>query len=289
MEPTVSTRGTSQRVVHVDVYRDPAAVAQACAEDVAAAAEGAIAEHGRFLWCLAGGETPKATYALLAKEPFVGRIDWRRVHVFFGDERAVPPDHEASNYGMLQQALLRAVALPAQQVHRIAGEHEPGRAAAEYERMLRQMLGASECGRPAAGFDLLLLGMGSDGHTASLFPRSKDETDAWVSARQHPSDGSWRVTLTPRVLNVAHETGFIVTGSSKAARLFEVLTGPERPTALPAQRVRPTGALRWTLDGAAARRLLEDGEQPGGKLRLEIVVHRDTLGAGPPETAPVGT
>jgi 6-phosphogluconolactonase len=268
----MSAFGSAQPGVRIDVYSNPAAASAACAEEVAAAAERAIGAYGEFVWCLAGGTTPKAAYALLATARFAERVDWRRFQVLFGDERCVPPDDAASNYRMVHQTLLAKTPMPDHRVHRVAGERDPERAAAEYEGVVRELLGVSPQGSPLREIDLLLLGMGEDGHTASLFPGSVDE-DAWVSPRRHPVDGSWRVTLTPRVLNFARDAIFLVTGANKAVRLSEVVTGPERPRVLPTQRVRPTGGLRWLVDEAAARVLLGMGRQAALDRRVDLVLH----------------
>jgi 6-phosphogluconolactonase len=221
----------------------------------------AIAAHGRFAVALSGGSTPRATYALLATEEFASRVDWSHVHIFWGDERCVPPDHSDSNYRMACEALLDHVPLSARNVHRIRGEMNPEEAAADYERVLRSFFARQSRGkgigdeRPVPRFDLVLLGMGEDGHTASLFPGTAvlQEGTRWVVAHCVEKLGAWRVTLTLVAINAAARVVFVVSGASKAERLQQVLAGPYPSDVLPAQLVRPgSGHLLWMVDEAAA-------------------------------------
>lgn len=239
------------------IYSDSAALMRAEAERVVACASEAIAARGRFSVALAGGATPRALYELLATPAFAARIAWARVHVFWGDERCVPPAHGESNYRMAREALLDRVPIPPANVHRIAGEAEPLEAARAYELTLRAYFGVAD-GAPARSFDLVLLGMGLDGHTASLFPDTPAVTEdrRWVMATHLALPRpTWRITLTPVVLNAASEVAFLVAGGTKAARLAEVLEGGVAG-ALPAQRIRPThGTLHWMVDAAAAAQL----------------------------------
>jgi 6-phosphogluconolactonase len=260
-DPAVRPAGdVPSEVVHVDVYENPRLLAAAVAETVVRAATRAVVQEGSFLLCLTGGRTPVTAYELLATANLAGQISWVNTHVFFGDERCVPPDHESSNFRMAQQTLLgRLPHLPDDHVHRIRGEVDPESAAQAYQATLRSVLGTSITGQPARSFDLLLLGMGADGHTASLFPFSEDDPHEWVSARRHPTDGSWRVTLTPFVLNTSRSVRFLVCGADKSSRLAEALTRPLRPSALPVQRIRPAGDLGWMVDRAAAGALLAAG------------------------------
>jgi 6-phosphogluconolactonase len=208
----------------------------------------------RFAVALAGGSTPRAAYALLATEEFAARVDWSCVHVFWGDERCVPPDDPDSNYRMAREALLDKIPIPTENVHRMRGELPPDEAAAAYQAELEAVLGAG--GR----FDLILLGMGADGHTASLFPGTAalHEGARWVVAHYVDKLAAWRVTLTPAAINAAAQVTFIVSGAGKAERLREVLAGPYQPDVLPAQIVRPTdGRLLWLVDAAAAAHLRE--------------------------------
>jgi 6-phosphogluconolactonase len=245
----------------VEVLPTREALMEAGAACFVAAAGVAIRAAGRFVVALAGGSTPKALYALLAGAPWAGRIEWPRVHFFWGDERCVPPDDRESNYRMTREALLAHVAIPEQNVHRIRGEDDPRLAAAAYERVLRETF-ATPVGpprhAPGTRFDLVLLGMGDNGHTASLFPglTAVREVERWVVAERVEEVGMWRVTLTPVVLNAAAEVVFLVSGAEKAPMLRRVLEGPREPDALPAQVVAPPdGRLRWLVDAPAAARL----------------------------------
>ena len=236
------------------VYPDAASLARAAGEHFIALAGEAVAARRRFAVALASGSTPRATYALLASPEFAGRVDWPSVHVFWGDERCVPPDHFDSNYAMAREALLDQVPLPARNIHRIRGEIEPERAANEYERTLRAFF-TRPPGGSAGRFDLVLLGMGNDGHTASLFPglAALHEGVRWVVAHYVDKLSVWRVTLTPVIINAAAHVTFLASGASKAERLREVLVGPNQPDVLPVQIVRPTsGHLLWLVDAAAA-------------------------------------
>jgi 6-phosphogluconolactonase len=230
------------------VYETPAEIAEAAARDFAARAEEAIDERGRFAVALAGGSTPKATYEALARD-YAQDLDWSRVHVFFGDERTDPPDHEDSNYLMAHQALLSRV--PVGGVHRMRGELPPAEAAAAYEEELRSFFGPG--GSP--GLDLILLGLGEDGHTASLFPETSalDVTDRWVVANPVLKLETTRLTLTLPVINAAKAVTFLVAGEGKAGALSESLEGDADPRAYPAKFIRPEGGdLTWMVDRAAA-------------------------------------
>jgi 6-phosphogluconolactonase len=230
------------------VYETPEELAEAAARDFAARAEEAIDALGRFAVVLAGGSTPKATYDALARDYSDG-LDWGRVHVFFGDERTVPPDHEDSNYRMAHEALLSRV--PVGSVHRMRGELPPAEAAAAYEEELREFFGTD--GVPA--FDLILLGLGEDGHTASLFPETSalDVTDRWVVANPVLKLETTRLTLTVPVINAARAVVFEVAGEGKAEALEEILEGDADPRGYPAKFIRPDGGdLTWMMDRAAA-------------------------------------
>jgi 6-phosphogluconolactonase len=230
------------------VYETPEELAEAAARDFVARAEEVINVRGRFAVVLAGGSTPKATYEALARD-YAGELDWSKVHVFFGDERTVHPDDEDSNYRMAHEALLSRV--PVGSVHRMRGELPPAEAAAAYEEELREFFGPD--GVPA--FDLILLGLGKDGHTASLFPETSalDMTDRWVVINPVLKLGTSRVTLTIPVINAAEAVTFLVAGEDKATALREVLEGDADPRAYPAKFIRPEGGdLSWMVDRAAA-------------------------------------
>lgn len=231
------------------VVADEAALDRAVAEHFVAAAGQAIAGRGSFAVALSGGTTPKAVYALLAVEPFRSAVDWAQVRFFFGDERCVPPDDEQSNYRMARLAFLDAVPIPPANVHRMRGEIDPAEAARDYAAILRTDLGDEP------SLDLTLLGLGPDGHTASLFPGSPPDTDndALVRAVYADSRAMWRITITPKVINASRTVAFAVEGVEKAAILEAVLEGPRDPVALPSQIVAPSpGRLLWLADVAAA-------------------------------------
>jgi 6-phosphogluconolactonase len=212
-----------------------------------------IARDGQFHVALSGGSTPRLLYRLLATPEFRTQVDWPRVHLFWGDERAVPPDHPDSNYGMARREMLLRVAIPMSNVHRMEAEQPNiGKAAHDYEAVLRRWLGLDDRGFPV--FHLVLLGMGPDGHTASLFPGSRllRETSRWVSTPMVAKLGMRRMTLTLPVLDAARRVLFLVTGPEKSATLREVLCGHPVPP-LPAQMVEPCRGERiWLVDEAAA-------------------------------------
>ena len=243
----------------VRVVKDAAELSRAAAEEFARCAEEPEGARGAFSVALAGGLTPRALYTLLASEdaPFRARIPWGRMQVFFGDERPVPPDHPDSNYRMAREALLSRVPIPPSNVHRIRGEDpDAGAAAREYEATLRSFFASA--GEPGPCLDLVLLGMGPDGHTASIFPGSEvvREETLWVAAPWVEPLRSRRITLTPKAINAAARVVFMVSGAAKAETLRAALRGPHRPDVLPAQVVRPErGTLLWIVDRAAAARL----------------------------------
>ena len=250
----------SGREVDLLVVADQAALAREAAKRIAAIAEEAVARCGRFTVALAGGSTPKRLYSLLAAEPYCTRLPWRETHVFWGDERAVPPEHPDSNFGMAKVTLLSRVPILADQIHRMQAERKDLDAAAgEYEAEIARTFAAQPPGEPPA-FDLILLGLGADGHTASLFPHSEalQETKRWVVPNYIPKLKVNRLTLTPPILNRAAMILFLVSGGEKATVLQAVLDGPPDPERLPAQLIRPVaGRLVWLVDQAAASRLGE--------------------------------
>ncbi|MBA3322247.1 MAG: 6-phosphogluconolactonase [Pyrinomonadaceae bacterium] len=238
----------------IHVFDDAGEVAQAAAERIVDLAHKAIAARGRFSLALAGGSTPKRIYELLASEEFAGRFEWPQVHVFFGDERCVPPDHADSNYRMASEALLSRVPLPEVNIHRMIGEGDAVANARLYEDELREFFDGANW--PA--FDLVMLGMGDDGHTASLFPgtRALQEQQAWVAANWVEKFDTFRITLTAPAINHAAHVMFIVTGAGKTDRLPEVLSGAREPERLPSQLIRPVaGALDWYVDSSAGAKL----------------------------------
>lgn len=232
------------------VLPDAEAVARAAAESFLDAASGAIADRGRFMVALSGGSTPKAVYPLLAAPANARRVDWSRVEFFCGDERAVPPDHPESNFGVAYQALIAHLpGVRPEAIHRMPAEQSDLHGAAlACEADLRMAFGAR--GDDVPRFDLIWLGMGADGHTASLFPETAalEVEDRLVVANWVPSQEAWRMTLTYPVLNAAREILFVVTGADKADALRDVLSGETRR---PAARVQAERMV-WLVDAAAA-------------------------------------
>jgi 6-phosphogluconolactonase len=239
------------------VCADPAEVAHAAARRFVDCAWQAIAQEGRFDVALSGGSTPKALYKLLASSEFRAQVDWPRVHLYWGDERAVPPEDPESNYGMARRELILRVPIPLANVYRMQAEDAHiGRAAHDYEALLRRELRLDERGFPV--FHLVLLGMGVEGHTASLFPGSPllRQTSRWVSTPMVTQLGKRRMTLTLPTLEAAQHILFMVTGTEKASILRKVLLGDTQPP-LPAQMVKPVNGERTFLVDQAAAALID--------------------------------
>jgi 6-phosphogluconolactonase len=236
--------------VNLRIYEDVRELSEAAAHVFVEEARRSIDETGRFTVALAGGSTPKRAYEMLAtKYDEPKDFDWGRVHAFFGDERTVPPDHEDSNYRMACEALLSRV--PVGSVHRMRGELDPREAATLYERDLVAFFG----GPPV--LDLVLLGIGEDGHTASLFPRTPalDTRDRWAVANPVEKLGTTRLTLTVPAINAARIVAFLVAGEAKAEALREVLEGNADPRDYPATLIQPAAAPVWMVDEGAAHLL----------------------------------
>ncbi len=235
--------------MNLEVYENKKALAEAAARDFVERARASIEESGRFAVALAGGSTPKAIYELFATEEYVTALDWNKIHIFFGDERSVPPDDDDSNYRMADEALLSHV--PVGSVHRMKGELLPDEAAMEYEEELREFFGT--LGGPPE-FDLIQLGLGDDGHTASLFPNTPalGVTDRWVAQNPVPKLETVRITLTLPLINAAKAVSFLVAGEGKAEAVKEILEGDADPQDYPAKLVQPAGDLTWMLDREAA-------------------------------------
>lgn len=234
------------------ILESPQAVAQAIADAFVTDAQDAIAQRGQFSVALSGGSTPKSAYALLGQSPRRDQVDWQRVQIFFGDERCVPPQDEQSNYKMAHDAFLRAVSLPEVNVHRIHGEDDPQKAAADYAALLVEKLG-----NPPR-FDLVMLGMGTDGHTASLFPGTdpRQDEDRLVRSVHVEKLQSNRITITPVVINFGRHVIVATEGVSKAPALYAVIKGPYDPTVHPIQIIAlAAGRLSWYVDRAAAAEL----------------------------------
>lgn len=238
------------------VYSIPTDVAEAAAELFTSAVVTAARARGIARVAISGGTTPKAMFALLASEPFASKVPWDKLDLYWVDERCVPPDDVESNYRMTWETLLSKVPLPAERIHRMEGELEPEVAAARYEAVIRN--GFKLEGAQTPTFDLVLLGMGDDGHTASLFPHTEALNDMThiVVANHIPQKNTWRVTLTWSVINQGKEVAFLIEGEKKAQVLHEVFEGPYQPEIYPSQIIRPAnGKLTLLLDTAAAAKL----------------------------------
>jgi 6-phosphogluconolactonase len=257
------------RIVY-SVEPDAAALARRAAQYFAEKCAEVAAANGRARIAISGGSTPKAAFALLADpaQPWRMQMPWDKLDLWWVDERCVPPDHADSNYRMTREAMLSKVPLKPDQVHRMEGELDPAEAAARYEMALRNGFGLKDADLPQ--FDLLQLGMGPDGHTASLFPHTEalHETARLVTANHVETvKDSWRVTLTQPVINHAASVFFLISGQDKAQILKEVLLGPHDPERLPSQLIRPMGGiLTLLLDSAAAALLPARGEGITGTI-----------------------
>jgi 6-phosphogluconolactonase len=243
----------------VMVYPDQQALSLAAAGLFADKARRAVDEHGRFDVLLSGGETPRSSYQLLGEEPLRGSISWEAVHFFWGDERWVPHDHPESNFGMTRRVLLDHLPLNEAQIHPVPYLETPRASALAYEEVLHRHFD----GVPPS-FDLVFLGLGEDGHTASLFPGTAvlNERDNWT-AEVLGAHQLYRVTVTLPLLNQAALVAFLVQGSAKAAILREVLEGERDPQRIPAQLIDPRqGRLIWLADRDAARLLSEKNRRP---------------------------
>jgi 6-phosphogluconolactonase len=236
--------------------RDAAALARRAAEQFFELAQEASARAGRFAVGLSGGSTPRAVYALLASPEFRDRIDWPRVHLFWGDERCVPPDHPDSNFRMAHETLLAKIPIPPENIHRMIGEKEPAEAAAAYEEEIKNFFGVKRGERRR--FDLILLGLGEDGHTASLFPGTAalNESERLVAVVYVERLHSYRLTLTLPVINSAAQIIFLVSGASKATIVRELFSPDRAPKDYPATKVKPCdGRLTWLIDADGAKEL----------------------------------
>jgi 6-phosphogluconolactonase len=242
---------------HIYVGRDLEDLSQYAALQFARWAEEFVKTRGLFTVALSGGSTPRSLYTLLASDRFRDRIPWSKVHLFWGDERCVPPDHPDSNYRMAKEALLSKVPVPSENIHRMPAEqNDPERAAIEYEQAIREFFKLARAEWPR--FDLILLGLGEDGHTASLFPGTTvlHEQTRLVAAPYVEKLHAHRLTLTPPVLNHAAHVIFLVSGKAKAGILRDILEGEYQPDQRPAQLIRPEqGNLIWITDRAAASTL----------------------------------
>jgi 6-phosphogluconolactonase len=240
-----------ERQSNILVFETPDQLALAAAERFVEYSNELLDMNERFSVALAGGNTPRGVYELLANERFKNRVKWPQVYLFFGDERCVPPEHPDSNYAMVNEALISKVPIPAENVHRIIGEGNANENALAYEEQLRAFFAGLRWPR----FDLVLLGMGEDGHTASLFPSSAalQEMSRWVVPTRNEQLGQDRITLTVPVFNHGRRVMFLVTGKKKAQRLRDVLHPQPGSAPLPVQAIKPIeGMLEWLVDAEAA-------------------------------------
>ncbi len=244
--------------VTYEVAPTSGAVARAAAKLFINSILSAVAARGRARVAISGGSTPKAMFALLAnaEQPFLKQVPWEALDLYWVDERCVPPDDKESNYRMTNEAMLLHVPLAPERVHRMEGEFDPEVAASRYESTLRNTFKLEGAETPT--FDLILLGMGDDGHTASLFPHTAalDEMSRLVVANHVAQKNTWRITLTWPVINQGRLVAFLIEGEAKAGILHEVLLGSYDPETKPSQLIRPaSGELLYLLDAAAAAKL----------------------------------
>lgn len=253
--------------VALAVYPDDAEVAKAAAEMFTAAAERAVSTRGWARIAISGGSTPKSMFRLLANAsaPYLARVPWDRLHLFWVDERCVVPTDPESNFGMTKAAMLDRIPLPESNIHRMEGELDPEEAASRYESQIRNTFKLEGAETPT--FDLILLGLGPDGHTASLFPHTAalDEMARIVIANHVPEKNTWRLTLTWPVITQGREVAFLMEGSEKAEMIERIFTGAYDPETYPAQLIRPaSGKLTLLMDSAAAAKL------PRGAAKMEL-------------------
>ena len=246
---------SSKLTVEYFVEPDSAALARRAAQEFVAAASEAAAARGIARIAISGGSTPRAAFQLLANpaEPFLSAMPWEKLQLYWVDERSVPPTDSDSNFRMTREAMLDSVPLKPEQVHRMEGELDPEAAAARYESELRNSFRLEGAESPT--FDLVALGMGDDGHTASLFPHTEalHEMGKLVTANHVPQKETWRITLTWPVINHARQVFFLIGGTDKAERLKDVFLGPRNVESLPSQLIWPAGGiLTLFLDKAAA-------------------------------------
>lgn len=236
----------------VSIFPDGGQLSVAAAEYIVRVAQESIATHGRFTLALSGGSTPRKLYAMLADEPYRSQIDWALTEIFWSDERSVPPDNAESNYLLAQEVMLSKLPIPASQIHRVTAEQPDLDAASlHYTQELHKVFGTEDIPK----FDLIQLGMGPEGHTASLFPHqaSLTEQKRLIMPVSVPKPPPVRLTFTPPLLNAAVHILFLVTGPDKSEAVQAVLEKPYQPDEYPAQIIRPSeGEVTWMLDKAAA-------------------------------------
>ena len=241
----------------IRIVDDPIELARAAANEFEQLAKNAVESQGSFNVALSGGSTPKAMFDLLSGDRCKTTIPWSKIHLFWGDERHVPPDDEDSNYRMTKEHLLSKIDIPSENVHRVEAEDSNAQqVAANYQKHLQQYFNLSEAEIPQ--FDLVFLGMGDDGHTASLFPGTDvvHDTENLVAAPLVEKFNSHRITLTPKVINNSDRVIFLVKGKEKADALVRVIEGEKDIDLYPAQIVNPThGSVLWLCDRASCSKL----------------------------------
>ena len=241
------------RMSQLKVFPNLESLTQAALDEFIGIADESSKKRDRFSVALAGGSTPQPLYQRLAFPNYQGQVDWKEVHLFWGDERHVPPDHPDSNFRMGQESLINKIPIPGTNVHRVPAELGVQEAAFNYEAILRDYFDSQW-----PQFDLVLLGMGLDGHTASLFPHSEGlkEESRWFIANFAPKHEEWRLTLSKNAINAACNIIIIVSGEEKAGTLAKVLEGEHCPDEMPIQLVSPNkGILIWMIDENAASKL----------------------------------
>ncbi|HEX5111898.1 MAG TPA: 6-phosphogluconolactonase [Saprospiraceae bacterium] len=235
---------------HLSIFQSADALSHAAAEYIISKAAASIHANGRFSFVLSGGQTPQMMYALLSKSAYKERMDWDRVFIFWGDERCVPLNDEQNNAYQAFTLLLNNVPIPRANIHRIQVDLSPGKAAHEYENQLLQYFGKNP-----QRFDVILLGLGENGHTASLFPGPTimDDSQAGIKSVYVETEKRFRISMTAALINQARHLLFLVTGKSKAFILNQVLNAPYEPRLYPAQLIRPVdGTIDWYIDEDAA-------------------------------------
>jgi 6-phosphogluconolactonase len=245
--------------MHLHIFKTAEEFNHTVADWIANCIAETLKTKDRFTWVLSGGNTPKKMYQLLADTPYREKIEWHKLHIFWGDERDVPFNDSRNNAKMAYETLLNHVPIPAAQIHVMQTEHvSPEKSAEEYEKMLHEYFPITADHLPLTTFDLVLLGMGDDGHVLSLFPGTSavHEENAWATSLWLESQDMNRITLTKTVVNKAKNIAFLTTGADKAHALKEVLEGHYNPDLYPSQEIKPeNGELYWFADEAAAKLL----------------------------------
>jgi 6-phosphogluconolactonase len=242
--------------MNLEIYKDSDHLARELAEWITSLIEETLRDKEQFSLVLSGGNTPKKLNQILASSPYRERIDWKKIYVFWGDERAVPLSDERNNARMAFDTLLDKVAIPKEQIYIMDTTLSPDAAAMQYEEILNEYFGTDTL--PAKTFDLVLLGMGDDGHTLSLFPGTSviHEEKAWVAGYYLKAQDMSRITLTKEIVNHANHIVFMISGNDKAHALYQVIEGERNPDLYPSQVIIPTqGELHFFVDEAAASQL----------------------------------